>query len=99
MRILATDKSLDMIIVPDNFVDFKTVKQQVSIEAVLKHYDVNLRRIKESMKNRVRDQTKPSESGESFCVRVRETPGTPVLPGLEITFPSEISISVNSLPV
>ena len=81
MRILRTDKSLDMIIVPDNFVDFKTVKQQVSLQAVLKHYDVNLRRIKESMKKRVLDQTKPSESGGELLRSGAGNPRNPSIAG------------------
>src|ERR1019366_3415001 len=56
----------------EHFVDFRVVKERVSIEAVLDHYNVRLRRINNtSLRGQCPLPTHSSkESKESFCVNV-----------------------------
>ena len=59
----------------DNFVDFKLVKERVSIESVLDHYNIRLRRVnKTSLRGACPLPTHSSEkSKESFCVETRKS--------------------------
>jgi DNA primase len=58
--------------VTENFVDFKQVKEQVSIEMVLAHYNINLRRSNQhSLRGRCPLPNHSSEkSSESFSVQI-----------------------------
>jgi len=55
---------------PDTFVDFRVIKERVSIESVLDHYGIRLRRINQnSLRGKCPLPTHSSkESKESFCV-------------------------------
>jgi DNA primase len=56
--------------VPENFVDFRIVKERVSIQAVLDHYNIRLRQVnRNSLRGKCPLPTHSSkESKESFCV-------------------------------
>ena len=58
----------------DNFVDFKLVKERVSIESVLEHYNIRLRRVnKNTFRGTCPLPTHSSEkSKESFCVQAQK---------------------------
>jgi DNA primase len=58
--------------VPDNFVDFRIVKQRVPIQSVLAHYNIRLRQVnRNSLRGTCPLPTHSSkESKESFCVNI-----------------------------
>ena len=58
----------------DTFIDFRIVKQNITIEMVLDHYKIKLRRVnKTSLRGRCSLPTHTSEkSGESFSVQTEK---------------------------